>query len=435
MITLDTVQRFIQQIIFHYQDKQCQKSAAALTYMTLFAIVPMMTVSYSMFSVIPAFSGLESQLQGLIFDNFVPSTGQEVQEYLAGFSSQARSLTSVGVIMLVVTAYLMLKNIEGNFNSIWGVKEGRKGLANFLLYWAVLSLGPLMLGMGLAVTTYLLSLKFFEGAETQGVLAGFLSFLPFVLSTAAFTLLFVAVPNCKVNLKHAAIGGFLTAIAFALVKKLFATVVGMTSLEVIYGAFAAAPLFLVWIYVMWMLVLSGAILVRVMSTFSDGADGQNYPDLVAALLVLWAFHQRWQQGETLTDRQAAEVGVDGRQWANIRQALLQQQIIAATNSGDYVLSKDLSRVRLRTLAEMVGVESQLPGESRFLQSLPWFPSLAARMLAIDQKTELEYDVCLTDVFDTKPQTLELPEEDALISDDGVFPIHQAKQGSTGNEPQ
>ena len=228
---------------------------------------------------------------------------------------------------------------------------------------------------------------------------------------------------------------FLTAIAFALVKKLFATVVGMTSLEVIYGAFAAAPLFLVWIYVMWMLVLSGAILVRVMSTFSDGADGQNYPDLVAALLVLWAFHQRWQQGETLTDRQAAEVGVDGRQWANIRQALLQQQIIAATNSGDYVLSKDLSRVRLRTLAEMVGVESQLPGESRFLQSLPWFPSVAARMLAIDQKTELEYDVCLTDVFDTKPQTLELPEEDALISDDGVFPIHQAKQGSTGNEPQ
>lgn len=119
MITIETVKRFIQQIIFHYQDKQCQKSAAALTYMTLFAIVPMMTVSYSMFSVIPAFSGLESQLQALIFNNFVPSTGQEVQQYLSGFSSQARSLTSVGVIMLVVTAYLMLKNIEGNFNSIW----------------------------------------------------------------------------------------------------------------------------------------------------------------------------------------------------------------------------------------------------------------------------------------------------------------------------
>ncbi|WP_299771923.1 YihY family inner membrane protein [uncultured Pseudoteredinibacter sp.] len=435
MITIETVKRFIQQIIFHYQDKQCQKSAAALTYMTLFAIVPMMTVSYSMFSVIPAFSGLESQLQALIFNNFVPSTGQEVQQYLSGFSSQARSLTSVGVIMLVVTAYLMLKNIEGNFNSIWGVKEGRKGLANFLLYWAVLSLGPLLLGMGLAVTTYLLSLKLFEGVETQGFFAGLLGFLPFVLATAAFTLLFVAVPNCKVNLKHAAIGGLLTAIAFELVKKLFATVVGMTSLEVIYGAFAVVPLFLVWIYVMWMLVLSGAILVRVLSTFSQGAEGQHYPDLVAALLVLWAFHQRWQQGESLTDRHAAEVGVDGRQWAGIRESLIQQQIIAATSNGDYVLSKDLSRVRLRSLAGMVGIESQLPGESRFLQSLPWFPSVAARMLAIDQKTELEYDVCLTEVFDTVPQTLELPEEDALISDEGVFPIHQAKHGNGSNDTQ
>lgn len=435
MLTIETIQRFIRQIIFHYQDKQCQKSAAALTYMTLFAIVPMMTVSYSMFSVIPAFSGLESQLQALIFDNFVPSAGHDVQKYLAGFSSQARSLTSVGVIMLVVTAYLMLKNIEANFNSIWGVKEGRKGLANFLLYWAVLSLGPLLLGMGLAVTTYLLSLKLFESSDTQGVFAGLLGFLPFVLASAAFTLLFVAVPNCKVNLKHAAIGGLLTAIAFELVKKLFATVVGMTSLEVIYGAFAVVPLFLVWIYVMWMLVLSGAILVRVMSTFSDNAEGQNYPDLIAALLALWAFHQRWQQGESLTDRQAAEVGVDGRQWANIRQALIQQQIIAETNSGDYVLSKDLSRVRLRSLAEMLGIESQLPGESRFLQSLPWFPSVAARMLAIDQKTELEYDVCLTEIFDTVPQTLELPEEDALISDDGVFPIHPAKQGNGSNDAQ
>lgn len=413
---------FLRHVVYHYRDKQCQKSAAALTYMSLFALVPMMTVIFSMFSVIPAFQGLADQLQSLVFSNFVPDTGQEVQKYLTAFTSQARNLTSVGVIMLGVTAYLMLKNIESNFNSIWGVQEARKGLANFLLYWAVLSLGPLLLGVGLAVTTYLLSLKFFVTEyDSLGILPTLLNFLPVLLTSAAFTLLFAAVPNCKVKIKHAAIGGIATALMFELIKKLFSVVVGMTSLEVIYGAFAVVPLFLVWIYVMWMLVLGGAVLVRVLSTYGRGPDGQRYPDLVAALLVLNGFYQRWQQGERLQDLHAAQAGVDGQQWSKVREALITHKVIAPTNTGDYVLSRDLARIRLRAVADMIGMENQLPGESRYLQSLPWFPSVAARMLAIDQKIELEYDVSLLEVFNTVPQIIGM-EDDHLINDEGITPL-------------
>src|SRR5690606_3494761 len=152
-----TVRRFFSNLMEDFFAHECQKSAAALTYLTLFALVPLMTVVYSVFSLIPAFDGVAEQLQGVLFSHFVAESGQELQGYLAEFSSQARSLTGVGVGVLVVTAYWMLTNIEKTFNSIWGVSRPRKGIASFLLYWAVLSIGPLLLGAGLAVNTYVLS--------------------------------------------------------------------------------------------------------------------------------------------------------------------------------------------------------------------------------------------------------------------------------------
>ncbi len=189
--------RFITHLANEFRESGCQQRAAALTYMTLFAIVPMLMVIYSAFSVIPAFQGYGAQLQDLLFSHLMPDSGSEIQSYLTDFSSQARSLTGWGVGMLVVTAYLMLTNIEKTFNGIWGVTEARKGLSNFLLYWAVLSLGPLLLGLGLAMSTYLLSLTLFvDEYDSLGIVPFLLKFVPWILTTAAFTLLFAAVPNC-----------------------------------------------------------------------------------------------------------------------------------------------------------------------------------------------------------------------------------------------
>ena len=124
-------------------------NAAALTYTTLFAVVPMMTVTFAMLSAIPAFKGVGEDIQGFIFNNFVPSTGETVQEYLREFTTQARQLTWFGVGLLAVTAFLMLVTIEKTFNVIWRVRQPRRGMSSFLLYWAILSLGPLLLGAGL----------------------------------------------------------------------------------------------------------------------------------------------------------------------------------------------------------------------------------------------------------------------------------------------
>ena len=121
-------------------------SAAALTYTTLFAVVPMMTVMFSMLSLIPAFHGMGESIQTFIFRNFVPSAGEAVETYLKSFTTQARHLTWVGVVFLAVTAFTMLVTIEKAFNEIWRVRQPRRGVGRFLLYWAILSLGPLLWG-------------------------------------------------------------------------------------------------------------------------------------------------------------------------------------------------------------------------------------------------------------------------------------------------
>src|SRR5690606_27643838 len=112
---------------------------------------------------IPAFNQVGGQIEAFIFDNFVPSTGAALREYLSEFSQQARQLTGIGVAVLMVTAFMMLLNIEQSFNAIWRIRQPRRGLSSFLLYWAVLSLGPLLLGAGFVVSTYLASLSFLSG--------------------------------------------------------------------------------------------------------------------------------------------------------------------------------------------------------------------------------------------------------------------------------
>ena len=140
-------------------------NAAALTYTSLFAVVPMMTVTFSMLSAVPAFQDTGEQIQSFIFRNFVPSAGDALQQYLREFTTQARKLTWIGVAVLAATAFWMLVTIEKTFNTIWRVRQPRRGVSSFLLYWAILSLGPLLLGGGFAISTYFTSLSLISGPD------------------------------------------------------------------------------------------------------------------------------------------------------------------------------------------------------------------------------------------------------------------------------
>jgi len=404
--------RFIPFAVTQFRLKRCQQRAAALTYMTLFGIVPMMTVTYAMFSLIPSMQGMGEELQTFLLGYIVPSSELQVHGYLQEFSSQARSLTWVGIAMLVATAYLMLKSIEQAFNDVWGVLEARKGLSNFLLYWAVLSLGPLLLGLGFGVSTYLLSLKLMVSEyDSLGLMPVLLSYVPWLLTAAAFTLLFAAVPNCKVPLKHALFGGVVSAILFEVLKYLFALLVAHSDFRMIYGAFAIVPLFLLWVNLLWMIVLAGAVMVRNLSTYKTMVIGETYPDLIAALLALWRFHECLRTGVAANDTQLLKVGIEADQWQRVRDQLLRHRVIAVTQQSDYVLCRDLGTVTLRSLADIVGVKSQMPGVSDYLQTFEWFPEVAARLLSIDQHVEVQFDVPLANIFHAAcPAADEYPDE-------------------------
>jgi membrane protein len=404
---LNIVRQFIPQLMREFIDRGCQQQAAALTYMTLFAVVPTMTVVFTMFSLFPAFEGMSTQLESFLFSYLLPDAGLNVEFQLKTFTEQARSLTLAGVGMLLVTAYLMIKNIESTFNRIWGVAEARRGLNNFLLYWAILSLGPLLLGAGIAVSTYLLSLRFFSNNyDPTGIVPLVLRYSPWLLTTAAFTLLFAAVPNCKVPLRNAFIGGFLTAICFELFKDLFGLLVANTPYTTVYGTFAMVPLFLLWVYILWVIVLSGAVLVYTLTAFKAArATAQvDYPDLLAALLSLWRFRQCQQTGRGVKDSDLQQDGVGADQWLQIRETLIQQRVIAVTVNDEYVLCRDLSNLTLGQLADMVGIKPYLPQgdlaqDKHQLQALAGFAKVTSHLSSLDERVAEAFEVSLDVLFD------------------------------------
>ncbi|EPJ49250.1 MAG: putative ribonuclease [Osedax symbiont Rs2] len=331
-------------------------NASALTYTTLFAVVPLMTVTYSVLAMVPAFQGVGESVQGWVFSNFVPATGEVVQNYLADFTAQARRLTAVGAIFLFVTSVMMMKNIEAAFNRIWRVKFSRKGMSSFLLYWAVLSLGPILIGVGLLVSSYIASLPFITEATAIIGQGRLLSLLPILLSVAAFSLLYSAVPNCRVPFKNALIGAIVVALLFEIAKRSFAFfAVQFPSYELIYGAFAAVPLFLAWIFITWIIILLGAELTRLLTVYNSASSGGFQSHLHCILGVL---HQLWlaqQQGRTLSDDKllVTVAGLNQQHWDNYQQILLDNTVICRTEQGEYLLSRNLGDFSLQQLNSML----------------------------------------------------------------------------------
>lgn len=383
-----------------YGEKDCQKSAGSLTYMTLFAIVPMLTVCYSMFSLIPAFQSIGDQFQGLIFSQLLPGNEQVIAKYLSDFSQQARKLTAFGIVFLMVSAYFMLKNIEQNFNAIWNVQRARRGVANFLLYWAILSLGPLLLGLAIFMKTYLIALRTFVGHyESLSFIDFVFEWLPWLLTSAAFTLLFVAVPNCKVRFKHAAIGGVITLLIFELVKFGFSFMVTHSNFKLIYGAFAVVPLFLLWINVSWMVILGGAVLVRSIELFQVNLRDRCYPDFFACLLVLWQFHQASDKGNSVANHELLNMGLSSVQWQRIREALLANNVIVNTQLNEFVLRRDLARLTLNDVRTFVGEVERLPSDQKPLECLPWLVNAQELLGVLDAAASERFNISVEAFFE------------------------------------
>ncbi len=250
----------------HFRADRCMRVASALSFTTLLALVPLVTVIFSMLSLFPVFDKWSIELQSFLFQNFVPAAGETVKEYLAQFSSKAGRLTAVGLFILLLSALLLLSTIEDAFNDIWRVKQGRKVFQRLLVYWAVLTLGPMLMVVSLSMSSTLLSLKVISSQSIVASATGFfLRYLPVLFEFGGYVLFYKAIPNTEVKLRHAVIGAIVATILFELAKHGFALyILNFKSYQLIYGALATIPIFFVWVFLSWIVMLVGAVLAAVL---------------------------------------------------------------------------------------------------------------------------------------------------------------------------
>ena len=260
-----------------FKQDRLTRHAAALTYNSLLAVAPMMALAFSMLSLFTSFNEVSTSFENFIYQALAPGVGEDIKQYIDQFAGQAGKLSFVGLMFFLLTALFLLFNIEESFNDIFRVKKGRSMLARLPIYWTLVTLGPLLMGVSLTISTYLLSLSVIAGDGFSGhIQSVFVVLLPFFLQVMAFSLLYMVMPNVKIRVVNALIGAVVASILFELSKKAFALyLLNFGSYKVIYGALSALPIFLIWVYLCWIIALVGAQVVSVLkhkSTFKEGLE-------------------------------------------------------------------------------------------------------------------------------------------------------------------
>jgi len=272
-------------VMRRFRSDRLPRHAAALSFSSLLALAPMVAIAFSMLSLFASFEQLGNAFQDFVYQFLVPAAGDDLREYLDKFAGQAGKLTVIGLVLFLLTALLLLFNIEESFNDIWGIEQGRSMTARITVYWALVSLGPLLMGASLTISTYLLSLTVANGAQFAGQVQSFgIVLLPFLFEVLAFLLLYLVMPNVRVSFVHALIGAVVASVLFELTKRLFALyVVNFDSYQIVYGALSTLPIFLVWIYLSWVVALVGAevvVLMQQRKIFGNQSDPDSRTDRV-----------------------------------------------------------------------------------------------------------------------------------------------------------
>lgn len=363
--------------------------AASLSYTALLALVPLMAIALAMLAAFPVFGNVRASLQGWVFTNFVPAVGQVVQEQVSRFIANAGRLSAAGIVGLAVSAIMMLVTIETALNQVFRVARARSALSRVLVYWTVMTLGPLLIGASLSLQGYLTALGHWQlGRGATAIVA---APLPTLLSIAAFTVLFAMVPNRQVRPRDAAVGGTVAGLLFALLRWVFAAYVTHSgSYSTIYGAVAAVPIFLVWTYLSWVVVLVGAEITAALPEWRAGLGRtERRPPaerrLTLALQVLAALHEAALAGSGAVSRRAllAATAAPEAELAGVLRRLHGHAYVAPTTRHRLVLGRDLATATLADLVEALDLGLALDAAV----AAPWRPQAEQRLAIARAHTE------------------------------------------------
>jgi len=342
--------RFLLHVARRFDEDRCLQIASSLTFTTLLALVPLVTIALTLMSAFPVFSGLGEQIRQFLLANMLPeAAGKVVTGYIEQFSGRAGRLTALGTAALAVTAFMMMFTIERAFNSIWRVSRARPMVQRILVYWATLTLGPVLIGASLSITSYIISTSLGYARQVPLAGAAIIGLAPFVLTCAAFTFLYYVVPNRAVRLRHALLGGLVAGLAFEIMKRGFALYVAkFPTYTLVYGAFAMIPIFLLWVYFSWVVIVIGALIAALAPDFAVLRDAGRHTsragigDVLAVLLIL----ARAQQGPELLElaQIARRASLTGDQAESLLQRMVARGWVARSAGDRYGLVCDTGKL-------------------------------------------------------------------------------------------
>lgn len=341
--------------------------ASGLSYASLLALVPLLAIALAILTAFPVFDGVEKRVIAGLFQEFLPQTDAEMTRRFETFIDNANKLTAPGILGLAATALLLLSNINGAFNTIWRVHEPRPLATRVLVYWTLLTLGPLLLGGSVSVTSYFFASIRESGLDSWGGL-DILATRGFAIALAAigFGVIFFVAPNRRVQVWHALLGGLVSAVLFEVLKGAFALYLAVVpGYQAVYGALASIPIFLVWLFLVWCVVLLGAEVVaglpewraaRARGHARVGPGGK----LALALAILGRLRAVSQEGRQLKNAEATRgLPVTPAEIDEVANALRASGFIARAQGTRWVLSYDLSVATLGDLLQAIGLSLEL----------------------------------------------------------------------------
>ncbi|KND59294.1 Ribonuclease BN [Candidatus Burkholderia verschuerenii] len=274
-IDLAAIRRLAGFVGQRFGEDRVAQVAGSLTFTSVLSIVPLATVAFALFTAFPIFGSFQASLQDFLSVHLMPpQINDQIFKYLNQFAAKAKGLTTVGMIILFVTAVMTMMTVESAFNVIWRVKKARPIAQRVLVYWAIITLGPMLFGVSLSISSYLFARSVaFAGSHNllPPMAEWFLTGVSLPITAFGFTMIYVYMPNCKVEWRDALVGGLVAAVAFELCKRGFGFYIRrIPTYTAVYGAFAAAPVFLLWVYLCWIIALIGAMVTSALPAIRIG---------------------------------------------------------------------------------------------------------------------------------------------------------------------
>lgn len=400
---------FVRFVAHRFGEDRCFKMAAGLSYTSLLAIVPLTAIAFSMLAAFPVFSGVREAFQDAMFSNLLPHSADVTQEYFSKFVKNTTTLSAVGIVALAATAVLLLGTIEADMNAIFRVARKRALAPRLLVFWALLTLGPLLLGASFSLSTYFFAATKLIGIDTGGGFVAFFgTFLPTIMIIVLLTVFYIIIPNRPVGFTAGLAGGVIAGVGFTILRKIFGWyIISFPTYQNIYGAMSVVPIFLVWMYMSWLLVLIGALLTASVSEWQSAGGkplssnvGTSMRLIIAVQILAVLFEaSRDGLGAVHRSRILRTTGGGGEAVDRILNQLRAAHYTDRTSANRWVLARDPDTVTLFDLHQVLGLG--FSGHDFMRSDEPWRQRLEERVKELRESNHRVLNVTLKDLIEAE----------------------------------